>query len=223
LKFYNDIGSPQVFPLKSVGNFSQLAGVIAVNGSFTVETGGYSSGSTVTGWAFVDTNDSIGGFAIFGNKNGQEATVPLESWIDSQEILAFDNSNGNVMGVALVNPSSYSVAHVTVVFYDGNGAEIGRDSFSMDANAHVSYVVTEKWPFLAGRVGTANITTDGNGIAVLGLRFNPHFAFTSVPGQIDTKPLKSQSCVPRTLISWLDQAYSSGAGFHFCKERVCHS
>jgi hypothetical protein len=33
------------------------------------------------------------------------------------------------MGVALVNPSSYSVAQVTIVFYDRNGGEIGRDRF----------------------------------------------------------------------------------------------
>jgi hypothetical protein len=185
--FYNDSGSQQAFPFKNIGRLSQLTGVIATNGSVSFETVGYSNGFTVTGWAYVDTNDSIGGFAIFGNSNGQEATVPLEPEFPSQEILAFDNANGNVMGVALVNPSNFSVVQVTIVFYDRNGAEIGSDSFSMDPNAHVSYVMPQRWPFLTGRVGTANVTTDGLGVAVLGLRFNPYFAFTSVMA-IETTP-----------------------------------
>jgi hypothetical protein len=182
LKFYNNNGVAQKVTLKNIGNVSDVSGNIPVNGSTVVETVGFTNSGTLTGWANLETSDSISGFAIFTNRKGQEATVPLESYIAQQQILAFDNASGNVMGIALVNGDTYHVSHVTMIFYDRNGLEIGRDDFFLGTDAHVSYAMPDEWKFTAGQVGTVFIATDDifSAVSVLGLRFNPSGAFTSV-------------------------------------------
>jgi hypothetical protein len=187
LNLFGDDGSPQEFSFEGIGRGSAATGTLAVGGSTVIRTTG--AGSAITqGWGLLDfsgTTDSVGGYAIFSNSNGSEAAVPFESTIGENPVLPFDNTNGFGMGVALAN-SDFTAMTVNATFKDGNGNVIGTNQFTLAPNTHTSFIFTDKWPFTAGRQGTVSFDcsdkfgSNAFGLAVLGLRFTPQGAFTSV-------------------------------------------
>ena len=100
-------------------------------------------------------------------------------------MLPFDNTKSYGMGVALAN-SDFSTMIVTATFKDGSGNVIGTNQFTMGPNTHTSFIFTDKWPFTAGKQGTVSFDCSDQfgpnafGLAVLGLKFTPLGAFTSV-------------------------------------------
>ena len=106
--------------------------------------------------------------------------VPFESYAVSLCPLAFDNTNGFGMGVAIVNSDGFS-HNITVTIRDENGNTIATEIFTMAGSTHSSFLLKDRWPgATANRRGTAYFMSDGRGLAVLGLRYNPQGAFTSV-------------------------------------------
>ena len=96
LKFYGDSGVAQSFSFEGIGSASILTGTMSAGGSTVIKTTG-TSAVTTQGWAqfdYLGTTDSVGGFAVFTNSNGNEAAVPLESTIGENPVLSFDNTNG---------------------------------------------------------------------------------------------------------------------------------
>ena len=106
--------------------------------------------------------------------------VPFESTIVNQQLLVFDNTNGHIMGVALVNLDPYSDLTVAAVFCAEDGSIIGTDIFTMKPLAHKSYVLSDRRSVTANRQGTIYFRSASYGLAVLGLRFNSSGAFTSI-------------------------------------------
>lgn len=187
LKFYGDSGAAQSFSFEGIGSASTLTGTISAGGSTVIKTAG-TSAVTTQGWAqfdFLGTTDSVGGFAVFTNGNGNEAAVPFESSISENPILSFDNTKGYGMGVALAN-SDFSTVTVTATFKDGNGSVLRVSQFTMAPMTHTSFIFAEQWPFTAGQQGTVYFQCsdmfgpNAFGVAILGLRFTPRGAFTSV-------------------------------------------
>ena len=187
LNLLGDDGTPQQFSFEIIGNKTDVSGALAVGGSTVIKTAGTSSGVT-QGWGkldFLGTTDSVGGYAVFSNGNGNEAAVPFESTIGENPVLPFDNTNGLEMGVALAN-SDFIAMTINATFKDGNGGVIGTSQFTMLPNTHTSFALTDKWPFTAGKQGTVffqcsdTFGSNAFGLAVLGLRFTPLGAFTSV-------------------------------------------
>jgi len=187
VNLFGDDGNPQQFSFESIGRGSAVTGTLAVGGSIVIKTAGTSSAVT-QGWGqldFLGTTDSVGGYAVFSNGNGNEAAVPFESTIGESPVLPFDNTNGLGMGVALAN-SDFTAMTISATFRDGNGSVIGTSQFTMQPNTHTSFVLTDKWSFAAGKQGTVSFDcsdqfgSNASGLAVLGLRFTPAGAFTSV-------------------------------------------
>jgi hypothetical protein len=187
LKFYGDSGVTQSFSFEGIGNTSTLTGTLSAGGSTVIKSAG-TSAVTTQGWAQFDyssTTDSVGGFAVFTNSNGNEAAVPLESSIGENPILSFDNANGYGMGVALAN-SDFSTVTINATFKDGNGSILGVRQFTMAPMTHISFIFAQQWPFTAGHQGTVYFQCsdmygpNAFGVAILGLRFTPQGAFTSV-------------------------------------------
>ena len=131
---------------------------------------------------------SIEGFAIFHQTvTNQEAVVPMETRNASSYLLAFDNTNGVVLGVAVENVSAQA-ASIPVVIRDDNGAVIGTPgaSISLPGNGHTSFVLSDSvsgFPVTANRRGTIEFDTPSGGqISVLGLRFTPpNNSLTTIP------------------------------------------
>jgi hypothetical protein len=187
LNFYGNDGQPQSFLFQGTGRGSIATGTLAVGGSTVIKTTGADTDIT-EGWAQLDfsgTTDAVGGFAVFTNINGNEAAVPFESTIGQNPILSFDNTNGYGMGVALAN-AGLSAMVINATFKDGSGAILGTSQFTMAKMAHTSFIFAQQWPFTAGKQGTVyfqcsdTFGVNAFGLAVLGLRFTPQGAFTSV-------------------------------------------
>jgi len=188
LKFYGDSGSPQAFPFKNtgtqqdLGTQSVLTGTIPVGGLVSIKARD-TAPTTTTGWMLIDPSSTgnIGGALVFGYQTGQQAVVPIETSSNQKFVLFFDNSGGNVMGVALVNPQTHAVV-VNVVFRDLNGVTLLSDHVTMSPLEHTSFILATRYPGLAGQAGTALISTDSSAdaVAALGILANSVGAYTTV-------------------------------------------
>ncbi len=201
LSFFGDASDPSgTGPLSLPLAFPQPSGVLlplqavsfdramASNSSLTVSTAGPQTPPVLVGSAQLAASGPVDGFAIFHQTvTMQEAVVPLETRTAPSYLLAFDNTGGLVMGVALVNLSAVNAA-VPVIIRDDNGVQISAPtaSISVAANGHVSFVLsdpTSGFPVTANIRGTIEFDTPAGGqISVLGLRFSPpNNALTTIP------------------------------------------
>jgi hypothetical protein len=123
------------------------------------------------------------GFAIFHWAPGaQEAVVPVETRNAPSYLLAFDNTGGVVLGVAMENPT-FQAANIGIVIRDDAGVQLATDSIPMPATGHMSFVLSTQYPVTANIRGTIEFDTPAGGrISVMGLRFTPpNNALTTIP------------------------------------------
>jgi hypothetical protein len=185
LRFFGDDGNPLVLGIAGVGNTSAVSGVLPVNGSDVLETTG--GVGVLQGWARVDTFSTIGGFAVFkshrpGRAYDFEAAVPVSSPLEHRFMMAFDNTNGFLTGIAVANPSATETAHVSLTFRDTAGNVIvGGGTLTMPPLTHFAFIVTEpdQYPQTAGQRGVVEFSTPTSSLSGLGLRFNPTGPLTS--------------------------------------------
>ena len=161
---------------------------LASNASLIVDSTGAQAPPVLVGSAQLAATGAVDGFAIFHQiVTTQEAVVPMETRNASSYLLAFDNTNGLVLGVAVENVSA-SNAIIPVVIRDENGVVIGAQgaSISVPGNGHTSFVLSDPasgFPVTANIRGTIEFDTPAGGrISVLGLRFSPpNSALTTIP------------------------------------------
>ena len=142
----------------------------------------------LVGSAQVVSTNTVDGFTIFHQiTTGQEAAVPLDTRRATSYLLAFDNTNGLVLGVAVENVTAQA-AVIPVIVRDENGALIvtQKTSILLDGNGHIQFVLSDPangFPETAYVRGTIEFKTPPNGqISVLGLRFTPpNNALTTIP------------------------------------------
>ncbi|HSR05535.1 MAG TPA: SBBP repeat-containing protein, partial [Bryobacteraceae bacterium] len=166
----------------STSSFSQT---ISANASLIVQTAGPQTPPVQVGSAQLAATGAVDGFAIFHLIPGaQEAVVPMETRNASSYLLAYDNTGGVVLGVAVANVSAQA-GSVGVVVRDDTGILIGSGSLAMSGNGHTSFVLSALYPETAGKRGTIQFNTPAGGqISVLGIRTTPlgnSTTLTSVP------------------------------------------
>lgn len=185
--FHGDDGAPKQFSFVGRGSASEFSGEIPRGGTITLETSG--AGSTVNqGWAELDglnTDYEVGIMAIFGTtgiagRPDFEATIPAWTTIQHEGVLPFDNLNGYVTGVAVLNPSGFSTSTVPVTLYDSNGNVLKTDTITLRAGNKVAFNIPERWPETAGKRGSLHFQGNLTSWSVLGLRFHPGGAFTTI-------------------------------------------
>jgi len=205
LYFYNDDGTPWT----TLSTTGPLSGTLPPLGSAIIKTNGGGS-AQLQGWAYLSTpyvtdvnglgHYTIAGTAVFtialpGNANlgtapnpAAQATVPLDTGYDSVFAIPFDHAvtsfgNSAVFGVALANTWQQTTAlTVNVVAKDLSGATIPTavTSIQLPGNGHTSFLLTDKFPELAGKQGVvvfspvvSDTTNNPYGlINALGLRAN---------------------------------------------------
>ena len=97
---------PQQGATESLVTTPSFDWTLASNASLIVQTDAPTSAPLQSGSAQLAATGGVGGFAIFHlNPTSQEAVVPLETRNASSYLLAFDNTNGAALGVALANIS----------------------------------------------------------------------------------------------------------------------
>ncbi len=158
------------------------------NASLIATTGGPQTPPVLVGSAQLSATGAVDGFAIFHQiPTAQEAVVPMETRNASSYLLAFDNTNNLVLGVAVENVSAQN-AVIGVVIRDDTGALISAPgaSISLGGNGHTAFVLSDPtlgFPVTANKRGTIEFDTPAGGrISVLGLRFTPpNNALTTIP------------------------------------------
>jgi hypothetical protein len=192
LNFFDDNGSPLALPL----TFPQTSPTprspsttmdrtLNPGASLMIATTGPENQVTQTGWAQLLTDGAVGGFAIFSQSvsgRRQEAVVAADTRTGGSYVLFFDNTNGFATGIALANVSGMG-ASIPLTIRDDNGATLTFDSIALSGHGHTSFDVAARFGVAAQRRGTIEFQTPvGGQITVLGLRFDPAQAFTSIPG-----------------------------------------
>ena len=174
-----------------MGSYSGVYFDLAGNGSGNLETAG-TSASLSTGWISIEGQaNGFGGLAVFrssaAGRPDTEATSPMRTSppAESRSFL-FDNRNGITTGVALANfdPTSPTLQYLDVPRLAMKNRSPVHGSDAPGAGELRSFSLSDKYPTLAGAVGTVEI--DSAGIVSLGLRFNPKGSFTSI--QVMEKP-----------------------------------
>jgi hypothetical protein len=162
---------------------SSVNDTIAPNASWIAATQVKPASTSLVGTAQVQATGNVDGFAIFHLiPSAQEAVVPLETRNAPSYVLAFDNTNGVVLAVAIANVSAQA-ANVAVIVRDETGAVIGTPgtSFNLSANGHLAFVTTTTLPATANIRGTIEFDTPTGGqISVLGIRTTPLGASTTI-------------------------------------------
>ncbi len=187
---------PLAFPQQAAGSGPELAAsldrTLAANASLIIDSAGPQTPPVLIGSAQLAATGPVDGFAIFHqNVTTQEAVVPMETRNASSYLLAFDNTNGLVLGVALENVSAQN-AVIPVIIRNDAGVVISNPgaSVSLAGNGHTSFVLSDPatgFPVTANIRGTIEFDTPAGGrISVLGLRFTPpNNALTTIPALAD--------------------------------------
>ena len=142
---------PLVFPQQPAASPLPAASynqTIAANASLIVATGGPQTPPVLVGSAQLGATGSVDGFAIFHLiPSAQEAVVPMETRNASAYLLAFDNTNGVVLAVAVANVSLQPV-NLGVVIRDDTGTQIGAGNLLVGGNGHKAFVSSVRsWGF----------------------------------------------------------------------------
>lgn len=183
---------PITFPQLSSASGPLLASTfdrtLAANASLIFGTSGPQTPPVLGGSARLGATGAVDGFAIFHQiETMQEAVVPLETRNASSYLLAFDNTDGAVLGVAVANLSPQDL-NIPVVIRDDTGTVISAPGAKIlvHSNQQTSFVLSDPalgFPVTAEKRGTVEFDTPAGGrISVLGLRFTlPNNALTTIP------------------------------------------
>jgi hypothetical protein len=179
----NNLFAPNGGPLSVLINLPQSGGsttastitqAMASNASFIMQATGPAGVPYLEGSAQLSATGNVDGFAIFHfDPNQQEAVVPMETRTASSYLLAFDNTNGVLTGVAIANVSSTS-ASIPVIIRDDQGNLLSSTFITLAANGHTSFVLssaTAGFPVTANLRGTVEFDAAGGLISVLGIRY----------------------------------------------------
>jgi len=177
---------PQQGATESLVTTPSFDWTLASNASLIVQTDTPANVPLQTGSAQLAGTGGVGGFAIFHlNSTAQEAVVPLETRNASSYLLAFDNTSGAGLGVALANIRAQA-ANLAVVVRDDNGVQIASGFLPVPASGHSAFVLSELFPATAGLRGTVEFDTPAGGqISVVGVRTTPPGTLTTVPALAD--------------------------------------
>jgi hypothetical protein len=193
MNFFDDNGNPlsvsQIFPQTSstpVGSAPTLDRTVNAGAVLIIQTTGPTTQPVQTGWAQLLYNGNIAAYAVFGQSTSgastQEAVVPLETRNPGSFVIPFDTTGGYATGVALANINT-AAATVQVLIRDDNGNLLQSTTIALAALGHTSFDLVSRFGgIVSQRRGTLEFQTPAGGqISVLGLRFPPGPAFSTIP------------------------------------------
>jgi hypothetical protein len=191
LSFFDQNGSPLslplTFPQTSLADpnpTGTISRTLNPGATLLIQTTGPDTQPVQTGWAQLIANGNIGGHAVFAQTVGntvQEAVVPIETRNLGDFVLPFDNVGGYDTGVAVANSTTAS-SNLAVIVRDDTGATLQSQTITLLAQGQTSFNLATRFPTAAQKRGTVEFSAPiGGQITVLGLRFNPTGAFSTVP------------------------------------------
>ena len=185
LSFFDDLGNalnlPLVFPTPAV-TVPFTDRTLAGNGTLTLRSSGPDTQPVQVGSAQLAANGGVGGFVIFRyTAVNQEAVVLLETRDAPSYVLAYDNTGGVALGVAVESVSAQPLT-VPVVVRDDAGSVLANSTVQLNGNGHTSFVMHTQFPATANKRGTVEFQRPAGGrISALGVRFTPPGTLTTIP------------------------------------------
>jgi len=186
--FFGDDGKPLALPIVGKGPVATVQANLGPFDSATFETEG-TSNTLLVGWAHVESDNEVGGVSVFRQRvpgsQDTEGAVPFTA-LGTAVISSFDNTGGFITGVAMVN-HGFGPVTLNIGFTAEGGQSLTPGTLVLNPKYHTSFVLAERFPQVAGKRGTMQVTgvtyqglVEGS-ISVLGLRFNPRGSFTTLP------------------------------------------
>jgi hypothetical protein len=191
--FYDTSGKPMDVTFRTIPEGKLVTGSvtdthIAPGGTISFLLYDQGGPTTKTGWSYLSytaTNVRLGGYAIFRQKNtGRpdfEALVPLSGLDDSEFVMPFDNTAGFQTAMAIVNPGSNYTSNVTVTVRDTEGRTVGTNSIPLAPGSQQSFLLSDKFPVTAGKIGSLLFSGSTNMLTGLGFRFSSAGSFATIP------------------------------------------
>ncbi|MDZ4799689.1 MAG: hypothetical protein SGI92_16130 [Bryobacteraceae bacterium] len=184
-------GSPAELTFRSIPDgkmttATRTDGSLPPRGSINVLLTAPGNEPVKTGWISLDydtTLGRIGGYLMFRRRFGgstYEALVPLGAYDDTSFYMPVDNLEGFVTAIAIANPAS-PATRIRLTLIDLQGATVGSTEIALPGNGQSAFVLADRFPLAAGRVGTILVESSTNRMSAVGIRFNPAGAFSSVP------------------------------------------
>jgi hypothetical protein len=170
-----------------VGSTSGL--VLVAGSTLYLHTPG--TAATITqGWAQLNADAGIVAYAVFtfsqpGHQN-EDATSPAVG-ASNRILMPYDDASGFVTDFAIVNPTA-SPESVSVGFRTTDGLVATDVLPVIPAMGHLTFVLSQQFPEIAGHLGLAEFYTSTGTISALSLRENPTLTDASAPVYFETGP-----------------------------------
>lgn len=191
-RFFDESGQPmpvtfRTFPEGTIITDTAIEGRLNPGSSFNFAL--FDSGQPLqVGWGTLSYDARLGRLGAYAilrqrvpGKTDAEALVPLSAYDDTDFFMSIDNIQGFVTAIAIVNPASNLQNLVRLTFLALDGTIIGQDSITLPPSGHIAFSIPARYPVLAGRLATLLVKSNLTRLAAMGLRFNPNFAFSSIP------------------------------------------
>jgi hypothetical protein len=188
LTFLKDIipGVPgQTGPWSPTFVEGSLPSSIPAGSSIFLHTPG--TGALAQGWAQVQATAGVEAYVIYtytANGRDQDATAPAVSSA-SRILVPFDNSNGLVTALAVVNPNALplTIASNFKLSPSPPGTVVQGTQITLPSNGQVAFLLKDQFPGTKGQSGLAEFYStnpSGANFSIIALRANPTGGFTSL-------------------------------------------
>jgi hypothetical protein len=157
---------------------------LAAGQALLLHTPGSSSAASPTvGWCQVVGDAGVVAYAIFTKRPaGLPAQVGTSSAVAAATriLVPFDNTNGNVAAMALVNPSS-SLETISVNIRTTGGTVTQGALSNSPPQGHIAFTFPGQFSSTAGQSGLAEFYVSSGTFSALALNFNPAGSLTTAP------------------------------------------
>jgi hypothetical protein len=141
------------------------------------------AGTLSEGWATVQSNSAISAYAIFeetvSGRQNQDGTAPAAA-TTSRMLVPFDNTNGFVTTIAIVNTTASSES-IAVSAQPNGGAAVQLSPITLPANGYSAFTLPQQFSSIASTSGLLEFYASTGSFSLIALRFNPTGAFTAAP------------------------------------------
>jgi hypothetical protein len=141
------------------------------------------AGSLSEGWAQVEGNSAVSAYAIFeetvSGRQNQDGTAPAAP-TTSRMLVPFDNTNGFVTTMAIVNTTGSSES-IAVDAQATGGAAVQLSAITLPPNGYMAFTLPQQFPSISSAKGLLELYASTGSFSLIALRFNPTGAFTAAP------------------------------------------
>jgi hypothetical protein len=181
LIFRDSGGTLLDLPMMGAGATAEYSDVIPAGGARILETQ-ESWDPSVQGWAEIVSDTPISGTVVFTQTawdgSDSEAAEQVSPPPGERFVLPFDNTQGFLTALALLNGDSSDALSAVVILRDESGERLDVEYIPQESHTSETFYLAERFPSTQGRRGSIEFR-DAR-ISVLGLRFSPSGTFTSV-------------------------------------------